>query len=268
MEEKIKSARKIIRMVAKQYKNPIIYCGFGKDSICVLDLCRDLGFNWPVMFHRDNFFPIKYRFANRIIEEWNIRCFDYPWWKVSLFYMYKTIELTKHYQIGANDLIFCSMLYTPETFDEEYICGYEDLVLSPKGNMEYVWDVGLQGFRNGEVKPQSGNNPCGLRWALKQNIGSADMVFPIHDWTGQDVYHYHLERKIPINFGAYKIGNDELLPADDNTLNPDRRAACTECINPDNPLTVYCPRKECTVNNISGQIDNANMPIDFYVEES
>lgn len=264
MKKKIESAKTIIKTISEQYKNPIIYCGFGKDSICVLDLCRDLGLNWPIMYHREIFFPRKKKFANRIIEEWNLRCYDYPFWKVSIFHRFGVIELVRHYQIGSSDMLHCSMLCTPDTFDEEYLCAYEDLVLSPKGSMEYIWDIGLEGSRTGEQKPHTNNEPIGLRWALKQNIGSADIAFPIHDWTGEDIYHYHLERDIPINHDVYDVRDDQLIPKDDYTFNPDKRPACSECINPDNPLTVYCPRKKCMVNNISGQLGMAPMPIDFY----
>ena len=44
MREKIEATQEIITMVAREYKNPLIYCGFGKDSVVMLHLIRSMGY--------------------------------------------------------------------------------------------------------------------------------------------------------------------------------------------------------------------------------
>jgi len=266
MKEKIESAKEIIGMTLKNYRNPIIYSGFGKDSIVVIHLCQSMGLNLDIMFHRDPYFPKKYRFANKIIDKWDLVVRDYPARSCSVFYMNNTFEVCRHYQSGYGDLILCAMLYKPDMFiDGQYLCALKDIYLQPKiqGSYDYRWDVILQGHRTIEAKPHTAMVPAGLRWMNKQNIGSADAMFPIHDWTNQEVYQYTVENGIPINTDVYDIVNDELASKEDKTFNPDCRPACWECMNPDNPMTVLCPKKMVTVNNNWEYLVKTLMPNDF-----
>lgn len=265
MIDKIDSALQIIEMTQKNYRNPIIYSGFGKDSICVVHLCKKvMGLDWEILFHRDPFFPKKYRYANKIIDMWNLTCRDYPAKAASVYYHNQTFEVVREYGIGFNSLALCALLYTPDRYvPGEYLCALNDIYLQPKGSYDYLWDVGVQGFRSVESKPHSAGKPNLLRWANKQNIGSADMVYPLHNWTNQEVYKYIVDNGIPINTDVYDIVNDELVPKLDNTYNPDRRPACFECMKPENPMSVLCPKKMATVNNVWENLVKVQMPNDF-----
>jgi 3'-phosphoadenosine 5'-phosphosulfate sulfotransferase (PAPS reductase)/FAD synthetase len=270
VKEKIESAKELIRMSVNNYKNPIINSGFGKDSIVVIHLCRSMGLNLEIMFHRDPYFPKKYRYANKIIDMWNLVCRDYPARMCSAFFRYDTFEICRHYQIGYGDLVLCAMLYTPEKFIEgEYLCALNDIYLQPKGTYDYIWDAILEGHRTKEAKPHNNMVPSGLGWSNKHNIGSADVVFPIHDWTNQEVYQYIVDNGIPINTDVYDIKDGELVPKTDKTFNPDCRPACTECMRPDKPRSVLCPKKMCLVNNNWENLVKTEMPNDFpgYSEE-
>ena len=141
--DRVKESVEILRMIKEQYVRPIIYSGMGKDSICVIHLSKMMGLNWDVMFHRDPYFPIKYRYANRIIEDWNLVCRDYPAHKCSIFYLNDTFEVVRHYQAGITDMILCAMLYEPKKFVlGEYLCALKDVYQQPKGNIhDYVWDI-------------------------------------------------------------------------------------------------------------------------------
>jgi 3'-phosphoadenosine 5'-phosphosulfate sulfotransferase (PAPS reductase)/FAD synthetase len=277
MKEKIEVAKELIGMALKNYRNPIINSGFGKDSICVVHLCRSMGLNLDIMFHRDPYFPKKYRYANKIIDMWNLVCRDYPARSTSVYFRYNTFEVCRHFQIGYSDLVLCAMLYTPDKFiDGEYLCAYKDVYLQPLGTYNYIWDVIIEGHRTKEAKPHNGMVPSGLSWENKHNIGSADAVFPIQDWTNQEVYQYIVENGIPINTDVYDVKDGELVPKIDpatgqidSTYNPDRRPACFECMRPDNPRSVLCPKKMCRVNNNWEYLVKTQMPSDFpgYREE-
>lgn len=277
MIEKLNETKEIIKMVSSYYKNPIIYSGLGKDSITLIHISRLMGFNWPIMFHRDPYFPKKYRYANKMIELWNLTCFDYPARSTSVFYRNNTFEVVRHYQVGSNDMILCAMLYEPKMFKEgEYLCAFKDIYRQPIGTAEFPWDVGIQGHRQHESKPHSGNQPNRLRWVAKQTVGSIDFIQPLRDWTNQEVCHYILENNIPVNTDVYEIKDGELVPKIDpktgeidSTYNPDRRPACFECMNPDKPMTVFCPKRRCSVNNVYDQLSKTIMPTDFpgYLED-
>jgi 3'-phosphoadenosine 5'-phosphosulfate sulfotransferase (PAPS reductase)/FAD synthetase len=267
-KDKIEESKNIIRMVMKEYKDPIIYSGFGKDSICIIHLCRTLGLNWPIMFHREPYFPKKYRYANKIIDLWNLTCFDYPAHGTAIFYENNIFEVVRYFSIGYGNLALCAMVYLPDKLIEgEYLCALKDIYQQPKGHgFDYRWDVALQGFRYDEKKPQMNMEPARLRWVNKQNIGSVDVVNPLRDWTNQEVCQYIIENDIPVNTDVYEITDGELVPKInpatgqiDSTYNPDRRAACFECMKPDNPMMVLCPKKMCTVNNVYSELKKEEM---------
>ena len=264
MYEKIEETKNILKTIAKEYHKPIIYSGFGKDSICVIHLSRSMGFNWPIMFHRDPYFPRKYRYANKIIELWNLECHDYPAHNTSVFYQNDTFEVVRHFQVGNQDMILCAMLYNPETYNEgEYLCAFKDIYLQPLGTCDYAWDVGIQGHRKAESKPHSGYKPNQLQWVCKQTIGSIDFFQPLRDWTNQDVYQYIVDNGIPINTDVYEVKDDELVSKKDCTFDPDRRPACFDCMLPSNPKSVFCRRRQCLVNNVWDDLRKTIMPTDY-----
>lgn len=264
MQERIESAKAILAMIEKQYENPIIYSGMGKDSICVIHLCRSMGLKWDIMFHRDPYFPIKHRYANRIIQEWGLVCRDYPARKCSIFYMNDTFEVVRHYQAGVRDMVLCAMIYEPKEFIEsEYLCALKDIYMQPKGNASYIWDIGIQGHKAAECKPHSGMKPNMLRWPLKHSTDGPDWAQPIWDWTEEDVYSYMTTNDIPINTDVYDHINGRLVPKEDSTFNPDRRPACFRCMIPGEEMVVMCPKAGWPVNNISMELERVVMPNDF-----
>lgn len=270
MKEKIASAIACIEMIAREYKNPIIYSGMGKDSLPLIHLCHKIDRKWDVMFHRDPHFPKKYKYANRIIENWNLVVRDYPPRICSIFFHNDTYEVVREYEIGYQNLALCAMLYTPDEYiPGEYLCALRDIYLMPKGGSGYgfKWDIGLMSHRFTEKKPHGKMIPNNLKWQLKRNIGSCDFVYPMWDWTDKDMYQYHVDNGIPINTDVYDVIDGELIPKKDSTYNPDRRPACYECMRPDRPETVICPRTACTVNNVWNDLVKVIMPTDFPATE-
>ena len=264
MKEKIERSKDIIRMIDKNYHNPIIMTGFGKDSICVLHLCRSMGYKWHVMFHRDPYFPKKYRYANQIIDSWDLVCHDYPAHRCSIFFKNDVFEVVRQYQLGSGDMALCARLYEPDEFiEDEYLCALNDIYLQPKGTRDYPWDCMLQGFRYVEGKPHRNMEPNQLRWHCKHNIGSVDSAQPIRDWSNNDAYTYIKDNDIPINTLVYDEVDGELVPKEDMTYNPDCRPACYRCMLPDVPLSVMCPKKKCLVNNVWDNLIKVVMPNDF-----
>lgn len=253
MREKIEATQEIIKMVAREYKNPLIYCGFGKDSVVMLHLIRSMGYKWDIMCHREPEFPVKWRYAHKIMELWNLTCYDYPPTDCSIFYQNNTFCVVTHYNVGAADLVLPGILYTPETFTEgEYLCSLKDIYDQPKCHgFDYRWDVGLLAARCDEKHPHF-QGILGQQNETKLNIGSADFVSPMLSWTGQDVYQYFVDNGIPINTDVYEVINDELVSKKDCTFDPDRRPACFECMKPENPETVFCPKRMSNVQNLSG----------------
>ena len=264
-QEKVKRSREIISTILSQYRAPIINAGFGKDSICLVHLCnRDMKLGLPIMFHRDPYFPLKYRFANMIIQKWGLVCWDTPACNTSVFYHNGVFEVARHYPIGGgHNLALCALLYSPDRYVEgEYLCALRDIYQQPLGDFDFRWDLMLSGHRFVETKPHSGHQQAGIKWTHKHNPGTADVLYPLRDWTDQDIYQYHVEAGIPVNTDVYEEKDGALVPKEDNTYNPDRRPACFECMRPENPAMVLCPKKMSIVNNVSASLRRLIMPPD------
>lgn len=263
-QKKLDFSKYLLYKIAEEYKNPIIYSGMGKDSICVIHLCRSLGLKWDIMFHRDPYFPIKYRYANSIIEKWNLVCRDYPARMCSVFNLNNTFEVVRHFQVGTLDMVLCAMLYEPEEFIEgEYLCALKQVYEQPKGTAQFFWDIGIQGHKAAECKPHSGMQPNLLQWPLKHMVNNPDWAQPLWQWTEEDIYCYIKENDIPINTNVYEEKDGRLVPVEDSTYNPDRRPACYHCMDKRNDAVVMCPRMGVPVNNISGTLVQVDMPNDF-----
>lgn len=265
LSEKIEESARILKMIGREYKNPILYSGMGKDSVCLIHLSRHLGFKWDVMFHRDPYFPWKYNYANWLISQWNLICRDYPAHRCTIFYMNDTFEVVRHFAVGTGDMVLCAMLYEPEELIEgEYLCGLKDIYHQPKGSIvKYEWDIGLQGHKASECKPHSGMKPNMLQWPMKHCFNGPDWAQPLQDWTEEDVYEYFVLNAIPVNTNVYDVRDERLVPKEDSTFNPDRRPACFRCMKPSDSPVEFCPKKQVVVNNVYSKLDKIIMPDDF-----
>ena len=269
MLDKIESAIDILNSVAKSYGNPIVYCGFGKDSLAMLHLIREAGYSWPIMCHRDYEFPRKWRYAHAVMERWGLSCYDYPPRMCSIMPFSDMFCVGIHYGVGNQDLIFPDTLYKPERYIEgEYLCALNDVYLQPKCHgYDYRWDVGLMASRAAELKPHGNGKSLtvftGQSFEIKRNIGSVDFAFPLWSWTEEDIYNYFIEKGIPINTDVYDVKDGRMIPKTDPSFDPDRRPACFECMMPDNPVSVFCPKMMRLVNNVSDSLVTTTMPNGF-----
>jgi len=260
MQEKIEHAKEIIRMTARHYKRPVIYCSFGKDSICVAHLCKAMGYNWPVLFHRESEFPRKFKYQRDIIETWNITAYDYPPARTSVYYRPggKYFEVATHFDIGGGSdvtFILLGVLYEPKEFVQgQYLCALKDLYEQPTcSGYDYRWDVGLRGDKDNDAHPHTGK-PFKVRPHNQLNIGLVDFTFPLQSWTDRDVTQYILDNDIPVNDKIYDLVDGVLVNKEDKTHNADYRPACYRCMKCDEAEAVMCPRKGVLVNNVSTQL--------------
>lgn len=78
LDTKIAAAEALIKRVLENYNRPVVMSSFGKDSMVMLEILKCMGHKLPVICHRKQFFPEKYEFANRVIQENGYVVYDYP----------------------------------------------------------------------------------------------------------------------------------------------------------------------------------------------
>jgi hypothetical protein len=128
---------------------------------------------------------------------------------------------------------------------EDWACARE-MYSQPKSGYEWTWDGCFVGQRKSDRDEFVGS--VNINADIKQMKG-VDLIYPLLDWTDQDVYEFTKENKIPVNTMRYTdIGNGFESENDWDTA---YLPICTDCINKTEP--VFCPKKKASVTPFTVQ---------------
>lgn len=232
--------------------NPICMCSFGKDSMVMLYLIRKIMKDLPVLFMKEPFFPKKYKFANRIIEEWNLTVYDYYPIATDFIYRNNDMEIINWYNGYGN-----ALLYLPTgicNHNGEFICAISDLLNKPKvTNFKFPWDTIFVGHKNNDIDPILGHTTLKERTVKIQQM---TLALPIIDWSDKDIWDYAIKNHIPYNDKRYDKNNN-FREFEDKTYNNDYHPCCKLCLDNKEPEWIKCPKSGNIVKNISqGEEDN------------
>lgn len=244
-------AESLITKALRNFKAPCIACSFGKDSIVLLHILnRRMGLKIPVVFWRESFAPKKYSYANRIIEDWDLRVIDYPPTATAVTKKNGVLEVMNYYSIGQKYMLLPTGV-VPIEEGKEFLCGLKDIVEKPKGAFNFPFDLIFMAHKSSDVDPCHGPVPLHADINLVRN--TAATAYPLRDWNDEDVWKYIENESIPIHEGRYEKLDGKWQEREDKSLNPDYFSACTSCLDKDHARAVYCPRLNCTVPNVSDQ---------------
>lgn len=248
-EGKLKAAQSLIASVLANAKNPCVMCSFGKDSIAVLHMVMQQK-KLKVVFHREPFQHHKYDYANSIIRDWDLHVIDYPPLATAVNESDAEFEIVNQYQAGNR------YVYLPTGFRQSSgsgaICAFDDVYNKPTGTFNYPFDIAFHGHKSVDVDPILGAVP--LNSDVAMNVGSISAAFPLRHFTNADVWRYIEENEIPIHHGRYEKVNGQWQEREDKTNNPDYISACYACMSKKSGPSVYCPKLNCNVSNVSAQL--------------
>jgi hypothetical protein len=250
LAEKIRAAQTKIEEVLSTHSAPVVMVSFGKDSMALLHLLRSMGQEFPVLFHREPFNPLKYQFANRIIEEYNLTVYDYPPMTTAVNERDKAIEIVNFYQV-RNQLVYLPTGIRAPEGGKPFLCGLMDLYCRPLGSYTFPWDLAFVAHKSTDVDPILG--PAELKVDIKSNPGSCDYAFPLRHFSDADVWEYHQRFKVPINTNRYDPANG-YREKTDITWNNDWHHCCTLCLSKSSPPTVSCPKFQMDIPNLSALV--------------
>jgi hypothetical protein len=262
--EKIAGAEELIDRVVREYRHPVVLASFGKDSMVILDILKRMGLKFPLLFHREPFSPSKFAFATRMIEEGDYEVYDYPPMQTVVTKKNGRIEIANCYQVGAGWLYLPNGVVAPED-GKPFLCGFKDLYQRPTGTFNFPWDVGFVGHKSSDVDACLGAIP--LKVDVRENAGSCDYAFPLRHFTDADVWRYTLEFDVPFNSRRYNQ-DDSFREFADLTFNNDHYHACTRCLDRDEAETVFCPKAQAMIPNISATIRFAKPELPDYIESA
>lgn len=232
---KIDRAVDCIATQALQAERPIVLSSFGKDSMVLLDLCRQVT-RMPVLFfvQEAQTFPEKYAHAWSVIQAWDLECYSLPpQWTIGLQHG-ATFDVYQGYGSPQTGTIVLSLGARPRRLGEDrFLCAAELIRRPVEAVTDYPWDVTFLGHKACDAVPMADQIETDHQTPITQ-MGRTRMVLPLWDWTDADVWAYIRARNLPYDRQRYE--------AQDETVNPDRFPTCAACLDPQTiGRQVYCP---------------------------
>lgn len=214
----------------------------------LLHLVRSAGFDLPLIYLRDPVFPRKETFANRTMEDWQLRVHSYPPVGVQLS-VEPHPEIINYYALKNRKTLLKPVGLEPEIPGGENACGLE-LMRTLRGTVDYPWDSALFGQKASDrhflfedmtpVEPIMELTP-GLKF-----------VYPLHHFTDADIWEYTEAFSVPWNKERYDQSNGYQEFAD-TTYNNDHYPTCVRCIVA-GPAEVDCPKTGGKVPNVFAEM--------------
>lgn len=231
LNKKIDYSLNLINEQINKHRNPVVMTSFGKDSMVLMDLVRKVDKNLPYLFHREALKPKKYRFSNEVIEKWDLTVYDFPPVQSAVQYT-RLPDGTLEFEI-QNWYSFGNYTYTVptgiiESDSDDCCCGLQ-ILTKPKGQHEFIWDLVFIGHKSSDTDVFY--ESLELKTDVKNDIKDAPVtVFPLKDWTDEDIWEYSRQYNVPQNMERY--GQKEFRnQSSDFTYNPDYFETCIKCIN-------------------------------------
>ena len=247
------NALKFMSGFLEKSKSPIVMCSFGKDSLVVLHLAKKLNKKIPVLFLREPFLSKKYKFANRLIEKLDLWVYDYNPFATDFVYNNSHLDIVSLYDLGQGDYNYKPIGLKPIINGNKLICSVNDILQRPKGRFDYQWDLSFHGHKDADVDPLHGT--IKLSNDGTKPIGNTLWVYPLKDWTDDDVWYYIKKNKVSYDKKRYD-GNID--------YNTDYVECCYDCLDPNLNSMVDCPLEKKKILNI-GKISNYKEKFSFYI---
>ncbi len=196
-----------MREIIEQAKLPAVLCSFGKDSLLLLDMAREVKPDIDVIH-----FGAIDKFAEKIIKQWNLTVYSFAPAHRSILINGETTVLVEDYSVGG--------AYLPVIQDvepSEVCCGTvnDKPVLI---DWEFGWTDLLIGWKATDRHDIFVNQPSIIDGSMLANV---KLHVPLANWSDADVYAELEKRGIE-------------APEPDT----DTRKLCTRCLRNE---TTFCP---------------------------
>ena len=244
----IKETLKIIEDVLVKSRNAIVLCSFGKDSMVMLHLIRQVWKEAPVLFFKEAFFPKKYAFANKVILDWDLAVYDFPPFYTDFVSKGDSFEILNWYRGYGKALLYMPSGTHKYKAGEAFLCAKKDVLGKPTAaGYSFPWDTIFIGHKNNDKDPIFGIT--GLKSDIV-TVQAMTLALPIRHWSDADIWKYTIENNVPYNDSRYNKDNG-FKEFPDNTYNNDYHPCCFKCLDCKEPAEVMCPKSGKYVKNIS-----------------
>lgn len=214
----MKDVTRTIKEALKGARNPACLVSFGKDSLLLLALAREVRPDISIIWYNQRASKAQRMFAERIIKLWNLTVLSYA--PANSYFIPNDEGLTLVDEISFGET------YLPLLTDVQ---DGEACALTLRGEQTlyfgYGFDVTLFGY-----KKSDSHEAINQRFGREYRVGQTRLVAPLYDLTDGEVLQAIKEFKIP-----YEAIDDHL-------------SVCTRCLQ--GTGDVFCPEAGTTITSI------------------
>lgn len=250
----------------KRWPRAVVLWSGGKDSTALLHLIRyGAEIDIPVIQYRQPKFRERYAYSDRLIKEWDLEVYEYPPMKVSLADGPDVntgevrFDMLHYFQWGRDCVILSLGTENPKE-GERFLCGVTDFLQRPTGTFNWPWGAVYIGTKFEDTDLIKGHVP--LAQDIRIVDGSPVSLYPMRDWTDEEIFWYLEDNGIEPDPTRYIKQNDTWKNNPDKSLNADFYPACFNCVNRHMGRHVHCPKLNATITNISDMAPYEDIVID------
>jgi hypothetical protein len=140
--------------------------------------------------------------------------------------------------------------------DLPWVCSLDILERPKQSHLQAsAFDCVWIGHKGCDSDPILGGD-AGTRIESRILPNTANMMFPLRDWSHDDIWEYIELNNIPYDSDRYEKVDGKWGEKKDKRHNMDYVHACTNCIDcrPTAPKFTHCPRIDMIVENISSMV--------------
>ena len=249
---KLDKTRQLIADGIRHFPNSLVCWSGGKDSMALLHIMRSMGINLPLIFFREPWQPWKYEFHDKLIRDWKLLVYTWHPQESAFQQTNDEFEVQNLYQLNSTSLTCPTGIVEPAE-NAPWTCAL-DILKRPKQQalemqpFQALW-IGHKGC---DSDPILGGD-AGTRIEARFVPGQATMLFPLRDWTHDDVWEYLESHGVPYDDKRYEKTADGWREKANKLHNVDYVHACTRCLDRRENAAKFvpCPKLGMTVENIA-----------------
>jgi hypothetical protein len=265
---KIEKSQELIAAGVKAFPRGMVAWSGGKDSMVLLHLMREMGIHYPIIFFREPWQPQKYVFHDELIRNWELLVYSWHPTESSFQQTENEFEVQNLYRINSTTMTCPTGIVEP-VIDLPWACAI-DILHRPKQVMLEILDFDCiwVGHKGCDSDPILGGD-AGTRIEARILPTMANMMFPLRDWTHDDVWEYIESNNIPFDHHRYEKVDGKWGEKKDKRHNMDYVHACTRCVDrrPEADKYVTCPKIGMVIENISSMVPWASQEKLTYMKD-
>jgi hypothetical protein len=250
----------------KRWPRAVVLWSGGKDSTALLHLIRyGAEIDIPVIQYRQPKFRERYAYSDYLIKEWNLEVYEYPPMKVALADGPDVntgdvrFDMLHYFQWGRDCVVLSLGTERPKD-GEKFLCGVTDFLQRPTGTFNWPWGAVYIGTKFEDTDLIKGSIP--LAQDIRIVDGSPVSLYPMRDWTDEEIFWYLEDNGIEPDPTRYIKENQNWKNNPDKSLNADFYPTCFNCVNRHLGNHVHCPKLNATITNISDMAPYEDIVID------